>query len=300
MWPSCQLPYISLPIAQKRTPYGSAWPFSARSLPIGVVAARVGILDFLDGRLHVAQAAVDGDVRIGAQLAAEGHEFVDAEIVVFDALPGGIFPRRPAIGIAQAVAPVVSADEIAARPAIDRRVQLLEQRQRVGPACRGRCRPASSTRCQRVSVPSPRALISSRPRRVVLPAVKSSGVFANSALTFGNRDCLPIARRVAPDEADLDRDRLCFAASQMRPDVGLALRQRQVRLHNAARLRRRERDLRAMFAHEGCFVDPSTRRRAAPTAFQGDSPLADRIEELAIFEHFGPDAAVDADGRGAR
>jgi hypothetical protein len=46
--------------------------------------------------------------------------------------PGGILARRTAVAVADAVAPVVAADEIAARPAIDRAVELLEQRQRVG------------------------------------------------------------------------------------------------------------------------------------------------------------------------
>ena len=39
MWPSCQVPYISLPTAQNRSVHGSLCPLAARSLPIGVSAA---------------------------------------------------------------------------------------------------------------------------------------------------------------------------------------------------------------------------------------------------------------------
>ena len=66
MWPSCQSPYISLPMPQNLTPYGSGWPLAARSLPIGVSGRAVGVLDLLDGHGDVAQAAVDGDVGLGA------------------------------------------------------------------------------------------------------------------------------------------------------------------------------------------------------------------------------------------
>ncbi len=39
MWPSCQSPYISFPMAQNLTPQGSGWPLAVRSLPILVSAA---------------------------------------------------------------------------------------------------------------------------------------------------------------------------------------------------------------------------------------------------------------------
>ena len=39
MWPSCQSPYISLPIAQSLIPKGAGLPLSARRRPSGVVAA---------------------------------------------------------------------------------------------------------------------------------------------------------------------------------------------------------------------------------------------------------------------
>src|SRR3990172_3865552 len=56
---------------------------------------------------------------------------MNTDIVVLDALPGRIFARRTLVALADAVAPIVAADEIAARPAIDRRVQLFEQRHNI-------------------------------------------------------------------------------------------------------------------------------------------------------------------------
>ena len=78
------------------------------------------VFDFLGGRVVVAEAGVDGDHRLGADFAAEVDEFVDADVVVLDAGPGGILARRPAVAGADAVAPVVAAHEVAAGPAVDR------------------------------------------------------------------------------------------------------------------------------------------------------------------------------------
>ena len=89
-----------------------------------------------------ALSAVDDHQRLGLDRAAERHELVDAEIVVLDALPGRVLSRRSAVGVSDAVPPVVAADEISARPAIDRRVELLAAAPACRPACRGRCRPA--------------------------------------------------------------------------------------------------------------------------------------------------------------
>ena len=79
------------------------------------------VFDFLRGRIVVAKAGVNGDHRLGADLVAEVDELVDAEVVVLDAGPGRILARRPAIAGADAVAPVVAADEVSAGPAVDRR-----------------------------------------------------------------------------------------------------------------------------------------------------------------------------------
>ena len=142
------------------------------------------------------------------------------------------------------------------------------------------------------SVPSPVAEISSRPFSEPLAAVNCSRVLANSLPDVCNRHRLPVAGRLAPDEADLDRAGL----APRQPDashVGLARHQGQSGLHDAAGLVAGQRDPRAVFAYEGRFPDHRHRLRGAD-GLPGRLALADRVEELAIFEHFGPDAAVDA------
>jgi hypothetical protein len=47
-------------------------------------------------------------------------------------IPGRVLARRTAVGVADAVLPVVAADEIAARPTVDGRIQVLEQREDLG------------------------------------------------------------------------------------------------------------------------------------------------------------------------
>jgi hypothetical protein len=49
------------------------------------------------------------------------------DVVGFNACPCGITSRRSAITFAKAVTPVITADKITARPAIERRIQLFEQ-----------------------------------------------------------------------------------------------------------------------------------------------------------------------------
>ena len=84
-------------------------------LALGRGCCAVGILHLVFRQLHIALAAVHYHVRFRAQQLAEAHELVHAEIVVFDAFPRGILARRSAVGIAQAVAPIVTADEVARR-----------------------------------------------------------------------------------------------------------------------------------------------------------------------------------------
>ena len=99
----------------------------------GRVGRTVGVLDLFDGRFRIAQPAVDGDVRLGLQVAAKDHELVQAEVVVLDAVPGRVLARRTAVAVADAVRPVIAADEVSTRPTVDRRIQLLQEGQGVGP-----------------------------------------------------------------------------------------------------------------------------------------------------------------------
>ena len=174
MWPICQSPYISLPTAQSFTPKGRVLPFSARLRPSGVVAAPFAYSTSSRADSGPSLAGVDRDVRLGADQAHQVHELVEAHVVVLDALPGRVLARRPAVGVADAVLPVVPAHEVAARPAVDGGVELAEEsegvrapaqhvvdrHQRHGPdrerarAARarsraGRCRSCRSTRKRR-------------------------------------------------------------------------------------------------------------------------------------------------------
>ena len=79
----------------------------------------VRIFDLLNGSFHAAQSTVDGDVRFRFQQPAEHHELVQAKVIVFDARPGRVLARRPAIARSDAVLPVVATDEIPAGPAVD-------------------------------------------------------------------------------------------------------------------------------------------------------------------------------------
>ena len=50
-----------------------------------------------------------------------------AYIVVLDTLPCRVLARRPAVAVTDAVLPVIPADEVASRPAIDRCIEFLQQ-----------------------------------------------------------------------------------------------------------------------------------------------------------------------------
>ena len=131
MWPSCHGPHISLPTHQYFTAYGSDVAVFNAPLAADRVFGAVDIFDFLRGGIVVAEAGVHGDHRLGVDFMAEIEELVDADIVGIDAGPGRILARRAAVARADAVAPVVAADKVAAGPAVDRRIQLLEQSKRV-------------------------------------------------------------------------------------------------------------------------------------------------------------------------
>ncbi len=56
---------------------------------------------------------------------------MDAEVVMLNALPGRIFSGRPAVRVSDSILPVVAADKISARPAVDRRIELFKQLQNI-------------------------------------------------------------------------------------------------------------------------------------------------------------------------
>ena len=195
MWPSCQSPYISLPMAQNFTPYGSR---------VAVLRAQLAHRRRRRRRWRTRRprrptcasprpvlTAMYGSAPISRHKV---HELVEADVVGLDALPGRVLARRPAVAVADAVLPVVAADEVAARPAVDGRVELAQERQRVGAASRGRCRPASARRRRSGACPCRCATISSRPLSVVPPARKRSG-WVVALLRRGRVDADRLAHR---------------------------------------------------------------------------------------------------------
>ncbi len=52
---------------------------------------------------------------------------MQAHIIVLHALPCGVLARRPPVAVAYPVLPVITADEVTPRPAVDRSVKLLQQ-----------------------------------------------------------------------------------------------------------------------------------------------------------------------------
>ena len=93
----------------------------------------VRVLDVLGSGAGVAEAGVDGDVRLDARQAAQGHELVGADVVGLDCAPDGVPDRRALVRVADRVAPVVGGDEVAPRPAIDARAKGLEDGDDLGP-----------------------------------------------------------------------------------------------------------------------------------------------------------------------
>src|SRR5207237_1524816 len=81
---------------------------------------RVAVLDVIGGVLNRARAEIHPQHRLDAQLAAEIDELVGAELIGFDGAPGQLASPRAFVPRADAVAPVVAADEIPARVTHDR------------------------------------------------------------------------------------------------------------------------------------------------------------------------------------
>ena len=83
--------------------------------PVGVPGA-VAVLDPGLGLVHRARAHVDADVGLGAEDAAVLEELVRAEAVRFLRVPRELAPARPLRRRPHPVEPMVSADEVPARP----------------------------------------------------------------------------------------------------------------------------------------------------------------------------------------
>ena len=206
--------------------------------------------------------------------------------------PGRVLARRPPVAVADAVAPVVAADEVAARPAVDGRIELLEERQDLGPEAfdivrrHDRGRSDLERAAARRDDLEPGVL----GRRAGLEGEGEGPVIAADGL---DREGLAGVRAVAPDEADGDRRGARVSGQDDAPHVFLPFDEGQRLLGDPARARARERHARRVAAREGLdlvHLDQAGLADRLPGRFA----LADRPEEFAVLEHLGPDPLVDA------
>jgi hypothetical protein len=151
----------------------------------------------------ISEACIDGDVGIDAQQAAEREEFIGANIVRLHGVPDRIEDRRALIDVANAIAPLVRGDEIAAWKAEDAEAQLLERGDDLGAEAfdvvRGHKR-------NRADMEGAGACASDFQSCVI--GVGRSGVaqreFAERGAERAKGDGLAISGLFAPDERDLD------------------------------------------------------------------------------------------------
>ncbi len=266
---------------------GCAQPAQRRVLRAVAVGELVG------RHLGAAEAGVHRDVGLGVDQLAQAQELVQTHVVVLDPLPGGVLARRPAVAVADPVAPVVAADEVAARPAVDGRVQFAQQGEHVGPEAFdvvGRHQRDNSH-----VQPVPAA------DRDLQPAVvgRGSGGEAQRYLLPGGGNAvdvqgLPVGGAVTPDQADGNRCGAGIAAQHDPPFVALPGHQPQARLDESGGLGLRCRtEGRRLGADVGRRTVHGQRGGVAEDA-PGRLLAGRRVEELPVLEHLGPDAAVDA------
>jgi hypothetical protein len=292
MWPSCQLPHL----VSDRPPLAAEWR------PLAVLRAKrahwrgrgaVDVFDLVGRRGDVAQAAVDGDVRLGADEAAKRHELVDADVVVFNALPCRVLARRTAITIADAIPPVVAADEVPARPPVDGGVQLAKQCNHV------RAEPLDVVSGHQRGGANPEAS-GSAARDLNPPRVSRDASREHKRCRGEGRgrpwdvDGLAIGCPGSPYQAHANRRRAGVAGEDDPADIAPALDECQTILDEAGwRAGSRQADFRRLSTDKGCLAAHHDVRSIAdnrPRRFF----RARRVVELAVLEHLRPDAAVDA------
>ena len=93
----------------------------------------VGIFDQFTRGPRIAEARVDGDIRIDAEQAAEREELIGADIVGLHGVPDRIEDGRALVDVADAIAPLVRGDKIAAGKTENAEAQLLERGDHLGP-----------------------------------------------------------------------------------------------------------------------------------------------------------------------
>ena len=91
----------------------------------------VAVLEHGARSVEIARAEIDGEHRLGAGLLAPFDEFVGADRVRFERAPRKIETDGPLGARADAVFPIVGGDEVAARIADQRQVQVANEFQHV-------------------------------------------------------------------------------------------------------------------------------------------------------------------------
>ena len=237
----------------------------------------VDILDFVSRSGHIAETAVDGNIGLGSNQAAQRHEFVNPDVVRLDPLPRRVLPRRPPVTIAEAVPPVVPADEVPAGPPVDGGVQLAEQGEDVRPESFHVVRRHQRDRANPVR---------SGPLARDLQAARIGGVAGGESQSGGlergtdprNRHGLTVRRRLPPHEAHGNRGGSSLAGQNDPADVPLAGNERERALRDArartggrradlGRLRAAERRRRVLIRSvRGIANGPPRRLLRTPTA----------------------------------
>ncbi len=261
----------------------------------------IGVLQFVNCVLNATQSAVDGDVRFGSEQTTELHELVHAKVVVFHAGPSRVLAGRTTIPIPNPILPVVPADEVPTGPTIDGGVQLFEQGQRV--------------RAQTVDV------IGRHERhraQVTWFAIKGNSQSRLIGRFRGRElDCVPyvfsgITGKRAATRRGTERhsDMGGLGTGALGPnmtDVFLSLDQSQIMLLNPGPCR----DARRVLADERTFLvhldrvrrshdfprrggDDRERSTLRGTVTVGRVLSGNRIVELAVLQHLGPNPSIDA------
>ncbi len=194
----------------------------------------VRVLDELRRGPRVAEARVDGDVRLDAEQPAERHELVRAHVVGLHRVPDRVHDGRALVGIADGVAPLVPGDEVAAGEAIDAGVQLPERGHDLRPEAFNVVR-----RHQRDGPNVKRARAGSRDLEPGVVAVASDfepqPVLLIAGAELADDDGLAVGRSGPPDQSDVHgRTRRTGQDDPAR--VGPALSHRQSGLLDSVRL----------------------------------------------------------------
>src|SRR5579863_1408043 len=224
---------------------------------------------------------------------------MQTEVVVLNAGPCWILSWWAFVAIADSVFPVVTADEIAAWPAVDGRVELLELSECVGPhavhVVRGhqRCRPNQEF-ASAFAGDGESGTVRGRAGR------KPYWNFLELLGDSLDGDGFGIGFAVAPMETHLNGRRRRIPRNNHVAFIRLTGNQSQSRLRDAAgHSTIAEIHLRRVFANEGIFRDHRDAARI-PDGLprrRNVNPVPARFAnggiEFAILEHFSPNASVN-------